>query len=443
MSFLHPEFIYMMLPVLLLLFGMLTTQADLKSQIFSAEALEKLRVESDQFSSRTRNIFFLMMFVFIIMALAEPVVKQGEVLLDEKESSYYLLIDAGVAHPEEMQRTLQSVVKRYELSFGLVVLGSSDYLLSSATKDDGYLLERIVLLGTLFKQERRTPLELSAAIKSFLAEPGRKAIVITDALLTPDAKSVIQGYDVKVLASNDKEALEEFFKSREIVHTPKPLYFHIFIIPVALAMLMFIIATSSFYRGEKHFVPLILFSLLLSSSRAEASDFSFEKLQEAKKMYERGDYSGCAKSYYDYALEYESREATYNAANCYYRTAQYERSEALYRSIAFVEREKEFRRYFNLANTLVKEGAYEDLLEARKFYQKAKALFKTEAVDENLKAVNLKLSQWKPGSQTQKSVARKRVTVKAQSIEHDLNDEQTLNQRLIEMNNHHIYLLQE
>ena len=443
MSFLHPEFIYMMLPLLLLLFAMLMTQADLKAQIFSAEALEKLRVESDQFSSRTRNIFFLMMFVFIIMALAEPVVKQGEALLDEKASSYYLLIDARVAHPEEMQRILQSVVKQYELSFGLAVLGSSDYLLSSATKDDGYLLERIALLDTLLEPERRELLELSTAVKSFLKEPERKVILISDALLAPDAMALIQGYDVKVLASNDKEGLEKFLKSREIVHTPKPLYFHIFIIPVALAMLMFIIATSSFYRGEKHFVPLILFSLLLFSSRSEASAFSFEKLDEAKKMYDRGDYSACANSYYDYALEYESREATYNAANCYYRTAQYERAEALYRSIAFVEREKEFRRYFNLANTLVKQGDYEALLEARQFYQKAKAILRTEAVDENLKAVNLKLSQWKLGSQTQKSVSAKKVKVKVQSVDHNLSDEQALKQRLREMNNHHIYLLQE
>ena len=62
MLFLHPEFIYMMLPLLLILFGMLTTQADLKTQIFSAEILAKLRVESDQFSTRTRNLFFLFMF---------------------------------------------------------------------------------------------------------------------------------------------------------------------------------------------------------------------------------------------------------------------------------------------------------------------------------------------------------------------------------------------
>ena len=443
MRFLHPEFIYMMLPILLLLFAMLMTQADLKSQIFSAEALEKLRVESDQFSSRSRNIFFLMMFVFIIMALAEPVVKQGEALLDEKASSYYLLVDAGVAHPEEVQRTLQSVVKQYDLALGLVILGSSDYLLSSATKDDGYLLERIAMLGTLFEQKRRQTLALSDAVKSFLKEPERKAIVISDTLLSQDSKAVIQSYDVKVLASNDKEALERFLKSRETVHTPKPLYSPIFIIPIALAMLMFIIATSSFYRGEQHFVPLILFSLLLFSSRSEASAFSFEKLDEAKKSYERGDYSACAKYYYDYALEYESPEAIYNAANCYYRTAQYKQAEALYRSIAFVEREKEFRRYFNLANTLVKQGGYEALWEAGQFYEKAKALLQTEAVDENLRAVHLMLSQWKRGSPSQKSVDIKKFKRKAQGVNSVLSDEQVLQQRLKEMNNEHIYLLQE
>ena len=74
MTFLHPEFIYLMLPVLLILFGLLLTQSDQQELVFSPESLAKLRVDVNQLSAKTRNLFYFLMFLFIILALAGPVI---------------------------------------------------------------------------------------------------------------------------------------------------------------------------------------------------------------------------------------------------------------------------------------------------------------------------------------------------------------------------------
>ena len=442
MSFLHPEFIYMMLPFLVILFAMLTTQADLKAQIFSAEILEKLRVESDQFSTRTRNIFFLLMFIFIILALAEPVVKQGEVWLDEEDVNYYILIDSHIEDPQKVQRTLKHVINKYDLSLGIIILGSQDYLLSSATKDKNYLFERVDVLDDFYEKKQAEGLYFSSTLQSFLDHENRQAFLISDAVLTKAFKNIISRYDVTVIESDKSEKFHKYLETRVEANKPKALYFHIFIIPIALAMFMFIMATSSFYRGEKHFVPLLLFSFLIFSPKAEATVFSFEKLKEAQSFYEKGDYEACAKQYYRYALAYESKEATYNAANCYYHAGQYERAVSLYQSIAFVDREKEYNRYFNLAGALVKQGDFQALLKARSVYLKAKNIYKTKLLEEKLEAVNLQLSQRKRAYKRRNVVVKREgsaeKTVKSENS--DTGDE-VLERRLREANNKHIYLL--
>ena len=445
MSFLHPEFIYLMLPVLVMLFAMLTTQADLKAQIFTAEVLKKLRVESDQLSTRTRNIFYLLMFTFMILALAEPVVKEGEVWLEEEEISYYLLIDASLDDPKKLQKELQDVVKKYELPLGLIVLDVQEYLLSSATKDRTYLLERVDLLKTFYHKKQREELQLSVTLEGFLKEKSRKSVLISDAVISRSAEKLIRDYEIKVIRSGGSEALFRYFEKRVEMHKPKPLYFHLFIIPIALAMLMFIIATSSFYRGEKYYVPLLLFSLLSISPEVEASAFSFEKLQDAKGYYEAGEYIACAKGYYDYALAHESKEATYNAANCYYYAGAYEEAIALYRSIAFSDREKEYSRYFNLGSALVKQGTIQALSEARRVYQKARAIYITEVLDDKLEALEVQLSQkrhfQKNRDHTVKREERLKKAVSREAL--DLSDEVGLQRRLTEANNKHIYRLRD
>ena len=77
MIFLHPEFLYYMLPPLFLLFGLLLTQKESHEHYFNQEVIKKLRVGSDILTLKVRNILFFLVAFFIILALAGPAIKDG------------------------------------------------------------------------------------------------------------------------------------------------------------------------------------------------------------------------------------------------------------------------------------------------------------------------------------------------------------------------------
>jgi len=55
MSFLHPEFLYYMLPPLFILFGLLLTQKEAQASFFSEEVMNRLRVSANTLTLKARN----------------------------------------------------------------------------------------------------------------------------------------------------------------------------------------------------------------------------------------------------------------------------------------------------------------------------------------------------------------------------------------------------
>ena len=92
-SFLHPEFIYLMLPALIILFALLLTQREVQEQFFSSRVLAKLRVDTKRLSARVRNVFYFLMFLFIILALAAPVIEKGEAEVKVKGDLFFVALD--------------------------------------------------------------------------------------------------------------------------------------------------------------------------------------------------------------------------------------------------------------------------------------------------------------------------------------------------------------
>jgi Ca-activated chloride channel family protein len=73
MSFLHPEFLYYMLPLIFILFGLLLTQKEVYATYFSNEVMQKLRVSSNTLTLKARNALFFLIAVLMTVALAGPV----------------------------------------------------------------------------------------------------------------------------------------------------------------------------------------------------------------------------------------------------------------------------------------------------------------------------------------------------------------------------------
>jgi len=93
MSFLHPEFLYYMLPPLFILFGLLLTQKVTQAHFFSKGVMYKLRVGANTLTLRARNALFLMIGFFIIIALAQPIIDDGVVTVKAKSADIMIAFD--------------------------------------------------------------------------------------------------------------------------------------------------------------------------------------------------------------------------------------------------------------------------------------------------------------------------------------------------------------
>ncbi|MGB5964446.1 MAG: VWA domain-containing protein [Sulfurimonadaceae bacterium] len=471
MTFLHPEFIYMMLPILVILFALLLTQSEVQEQFFSPRVLAKLRVDTNQLSARTRNLFYFLMFVFIILALAGPVVEKGSAKVKVKNDSFLVALDISASmlcedvYPNRLQLSKQKImalIQRGERTkVGLISFAKNSYMVAPPTLDHHLLhfllkpiespqereqgtniLTLLKAAESMFEEEREKQLiivsdggERETFIQEIAYAKSRGIKVYTLGVGTvrggtiPKVKSAYTQQEAQVHitrlnpafeqlaiesggASIQLDEVEHFFPtvvSNSSEDEEKPIYFHFFILPISLAMLMLLIATSSFYRGENYHLPTLLLVIAMGAQPQllKAGVFDYRALDNANEAYSDEDYRVSSSIYSQYALEHESIEALYNAANGYYKMGRYKMAVELYESIHFVEGEKNHRLYHNLGNALAKLGEVSDLKKAVKAYQKALTFREDRESRENLEKVEKILYK---REKDQKNTAEQRTT---------------------------------
>jgi len=145
MSFLHPEFLYYMLPPLLILFGLLLTQKETQAHFFSQEVMEKLRVSANTLTLRARNALFLLMGFFMIIALAQPVIDDGTVVVKAKSADIMIALDisdsmlAEDVYPNRLdmakQKALTLLQNASNERIGVMGFAKSSYLVSPLSFD--------------------------------------------------------------------------------------------------------------------------------------------------------------------------------------------------------------------------------------------------------------------------------------------------------------------
>ena len=156
MIFLHPEFLYYMLPPLFILFGLLLTQKDFEATFFSAEVIERLSVSANTMSQRLRNALFFLVCFLIILALAEPVIDEGKVLVKAKSADVMIALDisdsmlAQDLYPNRLelakQKALMFIDEMREERVGVMAFAKNSYLVSPLSFDSkavGFLLKHL------------------------------------------------------------------------------------------------------------------------------------------------------------------------------------------------------------------------------------------------------------------------------------------------------------
>ena len=456
MTFLYPEFIYMMLPVLIVLFALLLTQSEVQEQLFSPRILEKLRVDINRLSSRVRNLFYFLMFLFIILALAAPVIEKGVAKVQVKSDAFFIALDISDSmlcedvYPSRLERSKLALLELLQdarsSQIGLLAFAKESYLLSPPTLDHQSIAFFLKGLQSTHISEQGTNILtlLKATDRLFARDGEKKLLIVSDgggreefsreiafakergikvsilgvatdrgaALRGPGGDLRKDGAGEMVVSrlnraisrlaqesggtfvsieSAEMSALLEKIGGEKLdpLEKEQPIYFHLFVFFIGAAMLMLLIATSSFGKGERYHLPTLLFLAVTLAQPVllKAALLDYRNLDEAKEAYAKEAFSASAKGYHRYGMEHKSAEAIYNEANALYRLGRYEKAVGLYSSIHFVEVQKNHLLYHNLGNALAKLGDEEHLKKAVEAYTKALRFQEDKESRENLAMV--------------------------------------------------------
>jgi Ca-activated chloride channel family protein len=145
-----------MLPPLFILFFLLLTQKETQEHFFSQEVMDKLRVSANTLTLKARNALFFLMGFFLIVALAGPVINEGEVEIKAKSADIMIALDisdsmlAEDVYPNRLKlakkKALELLKSAPNERIGIIAFARNSYLVSPLSFDHGavsFLLDKL------------------------------------------------------------------------------------------------------------------------------------------------------------------------------------------------------------------------------------------------------------------------------------------------------------
>lgn len=464
MSFLHPEFLYLMLPPVLLLFYFILTQKAPMEQLFDSAIYARLRVNEKRLTLRQRNVIYLLVFILLIVAMAQPVIEEGVVKVRAPERTITIALDISASmqsndlYPSRLgvarNKLLRLLDALKDERVRVLAFGKDVYVLSPASRDRQSVRSIVERFNPGDYAEEGTDIMglLAAADKAMEQNGTRNLLLMTDGGDRPDLKTAAAFAKANrirlfVLATGTPQGAPLYRKGRivrqggkavrtalnpaleslalstggefalakpgasEVIALLKSirtadgrtqtgekevkLYGQLFILPLGLAILLLLVATSSISKRETVAIPpavLLGIFLMLQTAPLKAEQFAFELLEDAKRYYEKGEYPKAANAYYRYARRKgNDARALYNSAHALYRQQKYAAAAALWSEIHTKDRLLQYAALHNLGNAHAMIGGEEHLNAAIKAYGKALHLQNDPQTRENLEIVRGRL----------------------------------------------------
>lgn len=192
MSFLYPIFIYLMLPILLILFYFIMTGTKESLSMFEQDVLDKLRSENKSLSRAARNTLFLMAFIFMIFALAQPVIKEGEITVEAKSADILIGIDisdsmkAEDRYPNRLDfaknKAIDLIKQAAHNRIGVLAFAKHDYIVSPLSFDHSsvaFLLSK-VKTGNITEKGTHLDSMIGSAISMLEHAAQKNLLLFTD-----------------------------------------------------------------------------------------------------------------------------------------------------------------------------------------------------------------------------------------------------------------------
>ena len=192
MSFLHPEFLYYMLPPMLILFGLLLTQKTQEESFFSKEIMEKLRVSANTLTLQARNGLFLLIGVLLVFALSGPVINEGKVEIKAKSTDIMIALDISDSmlgedvYPNRLKLAKQKALTLLKSSqtqrVGVIAFAQNSYLVSPLSFDTSAVAFLLSALDTSSITEKGTNFlsMLKVVNKSMKTESSKYLLILSD-----------------------------------------------------------------------------------------------------------------------------------------------------------------------------------------------------------------------------------------------------------------------
>lgn len=462
MEFLYPNVFYMLLIPLILLIVLILTNKSGMEQHFSKELLDKLSVNKNSLGKTTRNILLFISLILFVIALGRPVMDKKELDLKQKLIPIVIALDLSKSmyatdiYPNRIslaKKKLKEIITYAKnTTIGVVLFAKDSYILSPVTEDflslnyivdnldtnidvangsniaavmeatnhmlSDFSVKNLIILSDggnekEYEEELEFAKENSISVYSIgLATKQGSPIPVKDGYLTDKKGKIVSvklndsiknlslkskgGYIDFTLDNSDIKAIIDRInlqsKKEELKSAKYKTYKELFYYPLGLAIFIFLIATSSLPRKNTAVAALLVCFYFLPNN-TYAFEFEFETIKKAKEYYEKKEYEKASDEYRKLG---DSSFNYYNLANSLYKQGKYKDALNIYEKIVTNDNELEYKKLHNMGNSFVKTN---DLNKAKEFYEKALHIKDDKQTKENLELVKKELEKQKQQKQ--------------------------------------------
>ena len=189
MSFLHPQYLYYLVIPLLFILYVIFQKKELQTEFFSQEVMDKLRIGTNTLTLKKRNYLFFLIAVLLIVAIANPVIKDGKVEVKSKSADIIIALDisdsmlAEDVYPNRLKQAKAKAMELLDLApterIGIVAFAKNSYLVSPMSFDHGAVGFLLAKLNTDSITEKGTNfLSLLNVVDSTIQKKSQKHLLI-------------------------------------------------------------------------------------------------------------------------------------------------------------------------------------------------------------------------------------------------------------------------
>ncbi|CAA6806663.1 MAG: Unknown protein [uncultured Campylobacterales bacterium] len=447
-AFLNPYFLFAIFGIVLVLFRSKSTQN--LSKYFSKQVLSKIYMGSD--SKINKNIFLFLSLLFIMLALARPVINNGETKISSELTPLVVGFDLSKSmnvddlYPSRIESAKNKFLKLLQdkINFKIALIGfaSESFLISPLSEDSDaikYFVENlsseyISLGGTdilnalihtnkLIKSNNKNLLlytdggektDFSKEIK-YAKKNGIKVYVYMTASLKggviKENKKIIKDRQNNIVISRKNENIKElaiqtggkYFEykisndARELLSSIKTESKSKYIKTIKnnkelfyypLILSIIFLFLYMFTFRKSLNVSYIFVLFLILPKNLDAGILDFWQENRANNSYQAKDFNKSLE--YFNKIEKKSGELEFNKASLYYQKQDFDKAINIYEDINFTSDEKNSLKYFKLGNSYFKSN---NLEKAKLSFEKSLELKENNKTRKNLALTKKLLEQ--------------------------------------------------